>query len=109
MNEQLETNNASELEDEGRPLQLRVKEQEGEVPADPAQFAGQFADQFLSKKFAARWSSMLWAAMRSSGEGYRTPSMKNTGKGTDRRSDKLDGSSKMMRGYQHRYTGVNPR
>jgi hypothetical protein len=93
---------AAQDEDEGRPLQLRVNKQ-GETSNDPAQFTGQFADQFLTKSFTARWSTMLWTAMQMSGNGYKKESMKHTGRGADRRGDKIDGNSKLMRQYQARY------
>jgi hypothetical protein len=91
----------SDIEDEGRPLQQRVKQEE--ATNDPAQFTGQFADQFQSKKFIDRWATMLWTAMQMSGEGYRKDSMKRTGKGGDRRGDKLEGTPKLLRQYQARY------
>jgi hypothetical protein len=42
------------------------------------------------KNFRAMWISMLWHAMRLTGNGYKRHSLRNTGKGTDRRRDKLD-------------------
>lgn len=35
------------------------------------------------------WVSMLWHAMQVTGKGYKRHSLRNTGRGTDRRSDKL--------------------
>lgn len=35
------------------------------------------------------WSSLLWEAMRKTGRGYHRPSSRHTGKGQDRRPDKL--------------------
>lgn len=104
MNEQQQ--NQVEQEDEGRPLNFR-QQAEAQASNDPAQFAGQFADQFLTKNFAKRWAAMLWGTMRQTGNGYRKYSMKNTGRGLDRRSDKLDADrSPTFRRYQERYASV---
>jgi len=40
-------------------------------------------------RFVKNWIATLWNAMATTGRGYRRPSMRHTGKGTDRRLDKL--------------------
>jgi hypothetical protein len=35
------------------------------------------------------WIELLWTAMQKTGKGYHRPSLKHTGKGVDRRNDKL--------------------
>lgn len=47
--------------------------------------------------FAVVWNQILWNAMMKTGKGYRMYSLKNTGKGQDRRADKLSGESKLQR------------
>lgn len=42
-----------------------------------------------SKGSLARWVSQLWTIMGHTGKGYARPSMKHTGRGLDRRNDKL--------------------
>lgn len=53
------------------------------------------------------WVSLLRRAMVARGEGYRFPSMRNTGRGEDRRKDKLEGPlagyPKAFRSYAARY------
>lgn len=39
----------------------------------------------------ALWRQVLWQAMTKTGHGYRKHSLKHTGKGKDRRNDKLEG------------------
>lgn len=39
--------------------------------------------------FREQWVQMLWIAMARTGKGYRRPSLRHSGKGTDRRKDKL--------------------
>jgi hypothetical protein len=41
------------------------------------------------RQFCANWITMLWFAMSKTGKGYRRPSLRNSGKGTNRRVDKL--------------------
>ena len=40
-------------------------------------------------KFLGEWISMLWHAMAATGNGYKRDSLKRTGRGDDRRNDKL--------------------
>ena len=46
--------------------------------------------------FCRQWSEWLWRTMCSSGEGYKRDSLRNTGRGTDRRADKLDENGKVI-------------
>lgn len=41
------------------------------------------------QKFREMWLQLLWIAMSKTGRGYRRPSMRHSGKGNDRRKDKL--------------------
>ena len=45
-------------------------------------------------KFLGEWISMLWHAMAATGNGYKRDSLKRTGRGDDRRNDKLRFASK---------------
>lgn len=54
--------------------------------------------------FIALWLQMLWNKMASTGHGYRHPSLKHTGKGQDRRPDKLGGEPSLLRRYRNRYS-----
>ena len=72
-------------------------------------------DQLLQKivGFGKNWAAMLWRVMVLTGRGYKRESMGHTGKGNDRRKDKLEdarlGIPKAFRQYRDRYKGtVNP-
>jgi len=57
--------------------------------------------------FCEAWVSMLWNAMRATGKGYKRHSLRNTGRGDDRRKDKLEVQrhhSQDMRRYRVRYS-----
>jgi len=60
-------------------------------------------------KFAKAWAGILWEAMHKTQKGCRLNSRKNTGRGNDRRADKLvDDTGKqplpaILRRYQSRY------
>jgi hypothetical protein len=41
-------------------------------------------------EFRVLWVAMLWQAMLTARRGYRRRSLRHTGKGTDRRADKLE-------------------
>jgi hypothetical protein len=41
------------------------------------------------RKTMKLWIELLWTAMQKTGKGYHRPSLKHTGKGVDRRNDKL--------------------
>lgn len=57
------------------------------------------------KQFRAMWVSMLWHAMSVTGKGYRRHSLRNTGKGDDRRKDKLQThDTRLLRQYREHYT-----
>lgn len=53
--------------------------------------------------------SVLWHAMNLTGKGYRRHSLRHTGRGDDRRRDKLDceasGVPQWLRRYRQRYSG----
>ncbi len=58
--------------------------------------------------FVKRWVAMLEFTMREkTGKGFRLNSLRNTGRGDDRRKDKLEaarfGIPKAFRQYQRRY------
>ena len=55
--------------------------------------------------FGKLWAAMLWTAMSKSGDGYHRPSLKHTGRGSDRREDKLEpaNSNATFRRYRQRY------
>lgn len=54
--------------------------------------------------FFTPWQEMLLRAMAlNGGKGQRLNSVKHSGKGFDRRRDKLDGESKHARRYRNRY------
>lgn len=44
----------------------------------------------LEKDFRAMWVSMLWQAMLKTGKGYKRVTQRHSGKGEDRRKDKLE-------------------
>ena len=46
--------------------------------------------------FRDAWISVLWKAMANTGKGYRRHSLRNTGRGEDRRKDKF-GTTKLSR------------
>lgn len=48
-------------------------------------------------KFMKNWVSMLWHAMRATGHGYKRHSLRHSGRGDDRRTDKECGESKVQR------------
>ena len=59
-----------------------------------------------------RWISMLWHVMSATGNGYKRHSLRRTGRGDDRREDKLNGAvagvPKCFRQHSERYgAGVN--
>lgn len=58
--------------------------------------------------FITTWIVMLWDTMMKTGKGYKMQSLRNTGKGTDRRADKLEqlGVSRLARQYSNRYPGA---
>lgn len=57
--------------------------------------------------FTQRWSQMLWAAMGATGHGYKRHSTRNTGRGSDRRKDKLEtDETRLMRQYRNQYKGA---
>lgn len=66
-----------------------------------------------TKTFGKEWASMLWQIMNITGKGYKHHSLRNTGKGEDRRQDKLDvanrGERQDWRTYQQRYQSPNAR
>ncbi len=39
--------------------------------------------------FCRQWSEWLWRTMSNTGKGYKRHSLRNSGKGKDRRADKL--------------------
>ncbi len=43
------------------------------------------------------WIALLWDAMGRTGRGYRKPSLKHTGRGEDRRPDKLERAERALR------------
>lgn len=53
------------------------------------------------------WVPVITRAMMASGRGYRQHSLRNTGRGGDRRGDKVDAAANgvppAMRRYQRRY------
>ena len=49
------------------------------------------------------WSELLWQIMSNTGHGYKRPSTRNTGKGDDRRKDKLEMPNTMARRYARRF------
>lgn len=55
--------------------------------------------------FGKNWAAMLWRVMVLTGRGYKRESLKRTGKGEDRRKDKLEakGVTKRFRQYRNRY------
>ena len=58
--------------------------------------------------FCLNWVAIIRNAMLNGSKGYRIYSGKNTGRGEDRRKDKLaDGKSKHFRSYQNRYRSVS--
>lgn len=70
------------------------------------------------ESFSKAWTARLWHAMSITGKGYRPPSLRNTGRGDDRRADKrvsrddsgqivvgeYAGWPKAMRSYSKRYS-----
>lgn len=52
--------------------------------------ARQFFRASHGRRFVLMFVSMLWDALRASGRGYRAPSLRHTGRGEDRRADKLE-------------------
>jgi len=48
------------------------------------------------REFSVLWVRQLWLAMARTGKGYRRDSGRNTGKGDDRRKDKV-GTTKLTR------------
>lgn len=55
--------------------------------------------------FSVLWCSLLWTTMARTGKGYRKTSLKRTGKGKDRRPDKLKRPMrKCFRAYEQRYS-----
>lgn len=57
------------------------------------------------KDFLAAWSNMLWRAMHKPQRGLRLNSLGYTGRGGDRRPDKLKGVPPLLRRYKKRYGG----
>lgn len=61
----------------------------------------------LGRIVVERHVATLWRAMRETGHGYRRRSLRHTGRGEDRRKDKLEaielGISPMERRYERRY------
>jgi len=56
------------------------------------------------RKFIELWITLLREAMAKTGNGYKRHSLRNTGKGDDRRKDKLEQpEKKMFRNYRNRY------
>lgn len=56
------------------------------------------------KVFGELWRAALWRGMVQSSRGYMRHSLRNTGRGKDRRADKLtDTRSKFWRSYKKRY------
>lgn len=57
--------------------------------------------------FVEQHVAALWRAMQATGRGYRRHSLRNTGRGEDRRKDKIEavelGISPMARRYERRY------
>lgn len=49
---------------------------------------------FRKPSFIEQWTKMLRDAMSASGKGYRYHSLRNTGKGSDRRGDKVEKDDK---------------
>jgi hypothetical protein len=63
-----------------------------------------FANRLQVKKFIEDALVAMTRKMMVTGEGYHRESLRNTGKGDDRRKDKLeDGRSKQGRAYLKRY------
>lgn len=64
-----------------------------------------------NQSFAASLSRALWQAMGTTGNGYRKHSLRNTGRGDDRRKDKLETrETRLMRQYRNQFKGaVNSR
>lgn len=56
------------------------------------------------RKFCELWLQLLWMAMSKTGRGYRRPSMRHSGKGADRRKDKLI-TTKLIRRLAQRSAG----
>lgn len=56
--------------------------------------------------FGEWWATVVLAAMQKSGHGVRLNAVKHSGVGIDRRKDKLNGESKLMRSYRNRYSGA---
>ena len=54
--------------------------------------------------FIALWVSAQWEAMARTGKGYRRYKLGHTGNGDDRRPDKLNGESSLLRRYRNHYT-----
>ena len=52
------------------------------------------------------WIALLRQVMAVTGRGYRRYSLRNTGKGADRRRDKLDGVPRVFARYRNRYETV---
>ena len=61
----------------------------------------------MHSTFSARWASMLWHAMATTGNGYHRPSLKRDGLG-ERRKDKV-GLTKQARRYAVRYPSIGRR
>ena len=56
------------------------------------------------KQFGELWRAAMVRSMAVTGHGYHRPSMRHSGRGTDRRPDKLSSNvSKFWRSYQKRY------
>lgn len=57
--------------------------------------------------FTAHWVSVLWNAMTATGRGYKRQSLRHSGRGEDRRLDKIEcakaGIPQRMRRYRYRY------
>lgn len=54
-------------------------------------------------QFGELWRAALWRAMAVTTRGYRRYSLRHTGRGKDRRGDKMSGVPKFWRSYQKRY------
>jgi hypothetical protein len=60
--------------------------------------------------FGQIWASQLWQVMSATTRGYHRHSLRNTGKGNDRRKDKLEAAERgiptAFRRYRDRYSTV---
>jgi hypothetical protein len=69
--------------------------------------ARRFLTERELKSQTEQWISMLWHAMAATGNGYRRHSLRHTGRGNDRRKDKLEfNGPALMRRYRDRYQSV---